>query len=247
MFSRHDLFMRLPWQKSNAKQLDLLGDEPAPVAVTAEARHKLKPSATATPGGPCMVPIARVQDDPANPRVEFSGAELHDLADDIRLRGILVPLVVHPIDSTGRYLLHFGARRLRAAALAGLQEVPVVVRTAPADRYAQAAENLKRAALAPLDMARFIRQQIDGGDSHAEVARRLGMNLTTVAHHLSLLELPPVLADALSNCRVSRTPGTPEPVPANLRLERSRRDRPRRCAVFRTIRTAPGCVPLART
>jgi ParB family transcriptional regulator, chromosome partitioning protein len=201
MVSRHDLFMRLPWQKSSAKQLDLLGDELAPVAATSAARHKFKPSVRATPGGPCMVPIAHVHEDPANPRIEFPDAELDELADDIRLRGILVPLVVHPVDSTGRYLLHFGARRLRAAARAGLQEVPVVVRTAPADRYAQAAENLKRAALAPLDMARFIRQQIDGGDSHAEVARRLGMNLTTVAHHLSLLELPPVLAGALTSGR----------------------------------------------
>ena len=79
--------------------------------------------------------------------------------------------------------------------------LPVVVRHAPADRYAPAAENLKRSAQAPLDLARSFRQQIVAGDTHAEVAWRLGVNLTTVAYHLSLLELPPVLTDALASGR----------------------------------------------
>jgi ParB family chromosome partitioning protein len=154
-----------------------------------------------------MVPIDSIDEDSANPRADFSDTELDQLAEDIRQRGILVPLVVHPANAEGRHLLHFGARRLRAALRAGLREVPVVVRDAPADRYAQVAENLKRADLAPMDLARFIRQQMDAGDSQAEVSRRLGMNLTTVAHHLSLLDLPPALADAMKfgRCTSPRT------------------------------------------
>ncbi len=80
-------------------------------------------------------------------------------------------------------------------------EVPVVVRDLPADRYAQVAENQKRHGLTPLELARFIRAQVDAGDSNATIARQLGMNLTAVAHHLSLLELPPVLDDALKSGR----------------------------------------------
>ena len=76
-----------------------------------------------------------------NPRADFPQAALDELAADIRLRGILMPLVVHPADANGRHKLHFGAMRLRAAILAGLTDVPVVVRDAPADRYAQVAEN----------------------------------------------------------------------------------------------------------
>jgi ParB family chromosome partitioning protein len=193
--------MRLPWRKSNENQLDLLGDATSAGAARAPVRTRAKAALPAADGQPVMVPVDRVKEDPTNPRAGFLDAELDELAADIRLRGILVPLVVHPADGRGSYLLHFGARRLRAALRAGRQVVPVVVRDAPADRYAQAAENLKRSALAPLDLARFIRQQVDAGDSHAEVSRRLGMNLTTVAHHLSLLELPPVLADALSSGR----------------------------------------------
>ena len=85
--------------------------------------------------------------------------------------------------------------------------MPVVVRNAPADRYAQVAENQKRHGLSPLDMARLIRAQVDAGDSNATIAKQLGMNLTTVAHHLALLDLPPVLDEALKfrRCTSPRT------------------------------------------
>jgi ParB family transcriptional regulator, chromosome partitioning protein len=108
---------------------------------------------------------------------------------------------VHPADAQGRYRLHFGAKRLRAALRAGLCDVPVVVRDAPADAYDQVAENQKRHALPPLDLARFIKGRVDAGESNAEIARRLGMNLTTVAHHLSMLDLPPALDQALKTGR----------------------------------------------
>jgi ParB family transcriptional regulator, chromosome partitioning protein len=203
---RHDAHMRMPWQKVETKQqLDLLGDAPAP-AVPAPASVPM-PKASSTTGILRMVPTAQIDEDPANPRTEFQNSEIDVLADDIRARGILQALVVHPADQRGRYLLHFGAMRLRAAVRAGLPEVPVVIRDAPADRYAQVAENLKRHSLSPLDLARFIRDQVNAGDSPTTIAKQLGMNLTTVAHHLSLLELPPVLDDAMKagRCTSPRT------------------------------------------
>jgi ParB family transcriptional regulator, chromosome partitioning protein len=138
---------------------------------------------------------------PQQPADRVPDEEIEELADDVRQRGILQPLVVHPADAQGRYRLHFGAKRLRAALRAGLSEVPVVVRDAPANAYDQVAENQKRHALPPLDLARFIKGRVDAGDSNAEIARRLGMNLTTVAHHLSLLDLPPALDQALKTGR----------------------------------------------
>lgn len=140
-------------------------------------------------------------EDVHNPRTEFPEKSIAELAEDIEQRGVLQPLVVHPADRDGRHRVHFGAKRLRAAIHAGLHEVPVVVRDLPADRYAQVAENQKRHGLTPLELARFIRAQVDAGDSNATIARQLGMNLTAVAHHLSLLDLPPVLNDALKSGR----------------------------------------------
>jgi ParB family chromosome partitioning protein len=205
---RHDARMRFPWQKADTEQqLDLLGDAPTPEMPAPASRTKATSSLPPVGGIPRMVPTSQIDEDSANPRTEFPEAKLNELADDIRQRGILEPLVAHAANEQGRYLLHFGAMRLRAAVRAGLHEVPVVIRNAPADRYAQVAENLKRHSLSPLDLARFVRDQVNAGDSQTTIAKQLGMNLTTVAHHLSLLELPPVLDDAMKagRCTSPRT------------------------------------------
>jgi ParB family chromosome partitioning protein len=197
----------MPWSKLKPDQLELLDAEPDAARSDGRpsARHDGPALSTRTTtrhdGHPLVVPLDRINEDPNNPRTEFPDAELDELADDIRQRGILQPLVVQPADAHGRYRLQFGAKRLRAALRAGLREVPVVVRDAPADAYDQVAENQKRHALTPMDLARFIKGRVDAGDSNAEIARRLGMNLTTVAHHLSLLDLPPELDQALKTGR----------------------------------------------
>ena len=208
--------MRLPWNKSKEVQLDLLDAEPgtsarphsvetAPRSVVSKPDSRAISAASGKLGGhdgrPLLVPVSMLYEDANNPRTDFPEDALEELAADIQQRGVLQPLVVHPADSDGRHRVHFGAKRLRAAIRAGLNEVPVVVRDLPADRYAQVAENQKRHGLTPLELARFIRAQVDAGDSNATIARQLGMNLTAVAHHLSLLVLPPVLDDALKSGR----------------------------------------------
>ena len=210
--------MRMPWTKPKSTQLELLDAESVPAESTDPHTEtvsssvqtpstgptrapRAKPTADANAGKPLLVAVLRLIEDPNNPRSEFPEAEIEELAEDIRQRGILQPLVVHSAQGDGRHCIHFGAKRLRAAIRAGLHEVPVVVRDVHADRYAQVAENQKRHGLSPLDMARFIRAQVDAGDSNATVARQLGMNLTTVAHHLALLDLSPELDEALKSGR----------------------------------------------
>ena len=208
--------MRMPWHKSKDLQLDLLDAEPeanapylrgegASLTDAAAPLQVVVPPAASRPripdGRPMLVAVTLLHEDANNPRTEFPEVELEELAADIQQRGVLQPLVVHPADGEGRHLIHFGAKRLRAAIRAGLHEVPIVVRDLPVDRYAQVAENQKRHGLTTIEMAKFIREQIDSGDSHATIARQLGMNLTTVAHHLSLLKLPPGLDDALKSGR----------------------------------------------
>ncbi len=76
-----------------------------------------------------------------------------------------------------------------------------------ANHTSQFAENQKRPGLSPLELAPFIRAQVDAADSNATIAGQLGMNLTTVSHHLSLLDLPPVPDDPLETgpCSSPRT------------------------------------------
>jgi ParB family transcriptional regulator, chromosome partitioning protein len=205
--------MRLLRKRVPAAQLDLLeakldgavqptwAASPAPASDASQTTELAQRALATLRGLPLRVPVTSIDEDRNNPRTEFPDAEIDELAEDVRQRGILQPLVVHPADAQGRFRLHFGAKRLRAALRARLSEVPVVVRDAPADAYDQVAENQKRHALTPLDLARFIKGRVDAGESNAEIARRLGVNLTTVAHHLSLLDLPPALDQALKTGR----------------------------------------------
>jgi ParB-like nuclease domain len=129
--------MRLAsWIKPKPAQLDLLSGVASSAAAAAAPTHD--PQVPAAPpvshGKPLMLPVTVLPEDPNNPRTEFPESELEELAEDVRQRGILQPIVVHPDDAAGRYCIHFGAKRLRAARRAGLSEVPVVVREAPADR-----------------------------------------------------------------------------------------------------------------
>jgi ParB family transcriptional regulator, chromosome partitioning protein len=207
--------MRTPSHKSKTAQLDLVDLEPLSNAcghgAEAESRSDRlvnveqlwSPAARnrAGEGRAMQLAIHLLREDAGNPRTEFPDAELDELAEDIKEHGVLQPIVVHAADAEGRYLIHFGSKRLRAARQAGLTHLPVVVRDLPADAYAQVAENQKRHGLSALDLARFIRSRVDGGDSNATIAKRLGMNLTSVAHHLALLELPPELDQALKSGR----------------------------------------------
>jgi ParB family transcriptional regulator, chromosome partitioning protein len=207
----------MPWTKSRGEQLDLLDVamtaslDPVPLAALGmDACGAGEPSRStasdsiaveALTGPPHVVPIEHLHEDPDNPRTEFPEARIDELAEDIRQHGILQPIVVHASDASGRYRVHFGAMRLRAARRAGLLHVPIAVRAAAADPYAQVAENQKRCPLSPLDLARFIRGRVGDGDSNATIAKRLGMDLTSIAHHLALLELPPELDRVLKTGR----------------------------------------------
>ena len=213
--------MRLPWSKPKADQLELLDADPelpheSPVPKARQRARSLAPPRSSTTaaegdvlsaGRPLLVPVDLLSEDPNNPRTEFPDAEIEELAESIREHGILQPLVVCPTNLPGHYRIHHGAERWRAARRADLSEVPVVVRDAPADPYAQAAENQKRHGLTPLDLARLIRRRADAGDSNATIAKRMGIDQTTIAHHLALLGLPPELKKAMQagRCTSPRT------------------------------------------
>ena len=219
---RHHQRMQPSGQRFNELQLDLLDREPGsdelrssadrlanpqPLASEVTRRPSGESGAARTSGRALLVAASLLHEDATNPRTEFPDAEIDELAADIRERGILQPIVVHPADNLGQYRIHFGAKRLRAALRVGLDVVPVVVRDAAADPYAAVAENQKRHNLTSLDLARFIKGRVVAGESNAVIARKLGMDLTSVAHHLALLDLPPPVDQALKTglCTSPRT------------------------------------------
>jgi ParB family chromosome partitioning protein len=207
--------MRMPWNKSKVEQRDFVdeaNEEPVErltsdaVGDSADVRARASSTAStlgasATAGVPLLVSVQCLEEDQRNPRTEFPEEDIVELAHDIALRGILQPIVVLRLAEGGRYRILFGARRLRAAKQAGLETVPVVISSEVHDPYAQVAENQKRHGLTTFDLARFMRSRVDAGESNAEIARRMGIDQTTVAHHLALLSLPPDLDDAFKSGR----------------------------------------------
>ena len=152
-----------------------------------------------------VVPLDEIRPNPEQPREHFDREELEGLAESIRVHGVLSPLVVRRDE--GRYVLIAGERRFRAAGLAGLHEVPVVVREAD-DALAQLelalVENLQRTDLDPVEEGRGYQRLIDDfGHTQAEVAKRVGKNRSTVANAVRLLKLPDYAQQALREGRIT--------------------------------------------
>ena len=146
-------------------------------------------------GGPLMIPIAAIDEDPDQPRLDFDDEPLKELAATIAERGVRSPVSVrpHPL-SPGRWLLNYGARRLRAAKLAGLSELPAF-EDKSADSYDQVIENEQREGLKPLELALFVKRQMDKGFAQAEIARRLGKSQTYITFVRAMIDPPPWLME----------------------------------------------------
>jgi ParB family transcriptional regulator, chromosome partitioning protein len=139
-----------------------------------------------------QVPLDEIRPNPEQPRTRFDASALEALADSIREHGVLSPLVVHRHE--GAYVLLAGERRLRAAGLAGLHEVPCVVVDADSpDAWLELAliENLQREDLDPVEAARGYDRLIRVfGRTQVQVARAVGRDRSTIANAVRLLGLP---------------------------------------------------------
>jgi ParB family chromosome partitioning protein len=138
-----------------------------------------------------FVPVGAILSNPMQPRQAFVEAAIDELADSIRQKGMLQPLLVRPV--AGGYELIAGERRLRAARRLGLEHVPVMVREASDAEVLEMAliENLQRENLNPLEEARAYRRLLDEFHlTQEEVAARVGKDRSTVANALRLLQLP---------------------------------------------------------
>jgi len=141
--------------------------------------------------GNTLAPLAAIRPNPFQPRQTFSDPSIDELAESIRQKGILQPLLVRRVNEG--YELIAGERRLRAAQRVGLEQVPVSVRDATDSELLELAliENLQREDLNPLEEARAYRRLMDEFALTQEaVAARVGKDRSTVANALRLLQLP---------------------------------------------------------
>ncbi|HEX5935661.1 MAG TPA: ParB/RepB/Spo0J family partition protein [Pseudorhizobium sp.] len=151
-----------------------------------------------------MMPIEHVSRNPRNPRRQFDEGDLQDLASSIRQHGIVQPVVVRTV--ADRFEIIAGERRWRAAQLAGLHEIPVIVRDVD-DRTAleiAIVENVQRADLNPLEEALGYDQLIaEYGYTQNDLGGIIGKSRSHVANSLRLLKLPDGVRDMLSSGELS--------------------------------------------
>jgi ParB family transcriptional regulator, chromosome partitioning protein len=166
------------------------------------------------PSSTLQVPIDNIDPNPRQPRSEIADANVQSLSESIREVGIIQPLIVTLRPSTGesgpRYVIIAGERRWRAAKLAGLKVVPVVVKTATPQQMLEMAlvENLQREDLNPIEIARAYQMLVEEYSlSHDEIGRRVGKDRSTISNHIALLRLPIEIQDVLESGVTSFTPG----------------------------------------
>jgi ParB family chromosome partitioning protein len=155
------------------------------------------------------VALSALRPNPDQPRKDFADARLRELADSIRQKGVLQPVLVEE-DPDGRYTIIAGERRFRAAKLAGLDRIPVIVgRFAAAEKLEIALiENVQREDLTPIEEAQAYRQLMDMASLNQEqVAAKVGKDRSTVANSLRLLKLPEDMQQAIG--RGDMSPGHP--------------------------------------
>ena len=163
-------------------------DAPAAERRTASPAEQ---TASAAPASPAQIAVDAIQPNRFQPRREFDEAALEELRESIARHGILQPLSVRAIGD-GRYELIAGERRLRAARLAGLTHVPVVMRTATDAEMAEMAliENIQREDLNPIEEARAYEQLLTKFRlSQEELARRVARSRSAIANSVRLLRL----------------------------------------------------------
>ena len=160
------------------------------------------------------IEVEKIEPNPYQPRREFDEVKLKDLAESIRMYGILQPLVVtrketpHEDGLIVGYELISGERRLRASKIAGLARVPALVRTSEdSDRIKlelAIIENLQREDINAVDRARaFDRLIKEFGMKHAQVAEKIGKSREYVSNTLRILALPALMLDAVSEGKMS--------------------------------------------
>ena len=161
------------------------------------------------------IDVNKIDPNPFQPRKEFKETELESLGQSIRRHGVLQPLIVtkkENINDDGdmnvRYELIAGERRLRASKLAGLTEVPAVIRTDIKDDNVRLElaiiENLQREDLNPIDRARAFKRLTESFNmTHSEVAQRMGRSREYISNSMRLLTLPEDMIDAVVANKIS--------------------------------------------
>jgi ParB family chromosome partitioning protein len=157
-----------------------------------------EPQATAQKDDVTRIPLRQIEPNPHQPRNDFDQEALEELAESIKQQGVIQPIIVEK--STQGYTIVAGERRYRAARMAGLSEVPVIIRSFTDEEKLEIAliENVQREDLNPLDEARAYRHLMESNNLNQEsLAQKIGKKRSTVANSVRLLKLPEDMQESI--------------------------------------------------
>lgn len=148
-----------------------------------------------------MIRLTDIKEDPDQPRKYFDEITLNELAETIEIHGVKTPISVHvDPDNKEKYIINHGARRFRAAVLAGLNVIPAMIDNSYTS-YDQVIENLQRDNLKSIEIAIWIGKLLKSGAKKNEIAKAIGKSNSYVTQHVNLLTLPPCIKEAFENER----------------------------------------------
>ena len=152
-----------------------------------------------------MISITDIQKNPYQPRKEFDGEKLHELAQSIKENGVIQPIIVRQSPVIG-YEILAGERRYRASLLAGLTSIPAVVKQlSDQEMMVQSIiENLQRENLNPIEEARAYESLVEKGFTHAEIADKMGKSRPYISNSIRLLSLPEQILSEVENGKLSQ-------------------------------------------
>ena len=158
-----------------------------------------------TTGAINEIPLDQIQVNPFQPRIHFDRESLEELAESIKIQGIIQPITVRKL-SAEEYQLISGERRFQASKLAGLESIPAYIRTADDQQMLEMAliENIQRENLDAIEIALSYQRLLDECDLKQEqLGERVGKNRTTVNNYLRLLKLPPDIQAGIRDKKIS--------------------------------------------
>ena len=152
-----------------------------------------------------MISITDIQKNPYQPRKEFDGEKLDELAQSIKENGVIQPIIVRQSPVIG-YEILAGERRYRASLLAGLTSIPAVVKQlSDQEMIVQSIiENLQRENLNPIEEARAYESLVEKGFTHAEIADKMGKSRPYISNSIRLLSLPEQILSEVENGKLSQ-------------------------------------------
>jgi ParB family chromosome partitioning protein len=165
----------------------------------------LKSTVVENATGTNRIPVSDIEPNPKQPRRDFDEASLQELASSIRLHDIIQPVTVSKL-ANGKYRLVTGERRLRAAKLAGILDIPAYIRHTNDSQLLELAllENLQREDLNAIEISLSYKRMMEELEyTQEQVAERMGKDRSTVANFIRLLKLPPDIQLAVRNGELS--------------------------------------------